>query len=482
MPRRSLSASVTSRLASDGNVCTSASGTRRSALQRLRKLTEDFAGTEAATQAEKLLADEFNRVQDGERFDLVDHRTYVFLGDGCLMEGISHEACSLAGTLKLSKLIAFYDDNGISIDGDVQGWFTDDTPKRFEAYGWNVIRAVDGHDAAQVEQALEAALAHAERADAGPTLICCRTVIGHGAPNKAGSHDVHGAPLGAAEVQALRAHLAWDHEPFHVPADVAQAWDARPRGASLEAGWRERFNAYRVRFPAQAAEFGRRMAGELPAAFGEALARLEEGAATRIEPTATRKSSQLALDALAPALPERVPAAHKGDMGGCSFYGFKEDGTRFLLMNIFGGGWGGRPFEDGESAACTVCQGDVRNSSIEEMEMKAPVLMKTLTMRRDSGGPGRFRGGFGQKYVLRMLEGEHGPLAAAFLVDLRAYGIRCRAAQRDRRARAGRVHGVAPGGLGRVFAAPPVRDARATGILDEDHFDRRHVRGGRWSP
>ena len=267
-------------------------------------LGQGLANAVGMALAEKLLADEFNRVQDGERFDLVDHRTYVFLGDGCLMEGISHEACSLAGTLKLSKLIAFYDDNGISIDGDVQGWFTDDTPRRFEAYGWNVIRAVDGHDAAQVEQALEAALAHAQRPDAGPTLICCRTQIGRGAPNKAGSHDVHGAPLGAAEVQALRAHLEWDHEPFHVPSEVAQAWDARPRGAALEAGWRERLVAYRKKFPAQAAEFERRMAGELPPAFGEALTRLEEGAATRIEPTATRKSSQLALDALAPALPE----------------------------------------------------------------------------------------------------------------------------------------------------------------------------------
>jgi len=246
--------------------------------------------------AEKVLAAEFNR--DGHA--IVDHHTWVFLGDGCLMEGISHEACSLAGTWGLGKLIAFYDDNGISIDGDVEGWFTDDTVKRFEAYGWQVIPAIDGHDFA----ALDAAIAAAKADTARPTLICCRTKIGKGAPNKEGGHDVHGAPLGDAEIAATRAHLNWPHAPFEIPADIASAWNAREAGAAREAEWTERFAAYRAAFPAEAAEFERRMRGELPANWAAHAAAAIEKINAKGETIATRKASQNAIEAFAPALPE----------------------------------------------------------------------------------------------------------------------------------------------------------------------------------
>ncbi len=199
--------------------------------------------------AEKLLAQEFNQEENGQSFCIVDHMTYVFLGDGCLMEGISHEACSLAGTLRLSKLVALYDDNGISIDGHVQGWFTDDTPKRFEAYGWRVIAGVDGHDAQAVDAAITAAKMQANLPDGRPTLICCQTVIGQGSPNKAGTHDVHGAALGAAEVQATREALNWPHAPFEVPADVAMQWDAKAKGARAQSQWHEAFALYASRYP-----------------------------------------------------------------------------------------------------------------------------------------------------------------------------------------------------------------------------------------
>ena len=271
--------------------------------------------------AEKLLAQEFNREQGGAHYDIVDHFTYAFMGDGCLMEGISHEACSLAGTLRLSKLIALYDDNGISIDGHVQGWFTDDTPQRFAAYGWNVIAAVDGHDTAAVDAAIEAARAQALRPDGRPTLICCKTVIGQGSPNKAGSHDVHGAALGTAEVQATREALGWTAAPFEVPADVAQAWDARERGAAAERLWRERFEAYRTLFPAPAAEFERRISGVLAADYPARLPEIFDTAAARPEPVATRKASQNALDALAPLLPEFFGGS--ADLTGSNLTNFK---------------------------------------------------------------------------------------------------------------------------------------------------------------
>lgn len=245
--------------------------------------------------AEALLAKEFNR----PGADIVDHYTYAFLGDGCLMEGISHEACSLAGTLRLNKLIALYDDNGISIDGDVEYWFADDTPKRFEAYGWNVIRDVDGHNV----DAVDAAIAQAKTSDR-PTLICCKTLIGKGAPNKQGGHDVHGAPLGADEIAATRAALGWTLPPFEVPAEVYAAWDAKAAGQQAEAVWNERFAAYRGQFPAEAAEFERRMKGELPGDFKSAAAALIAKTNEKAETVATRKASQLAIEGLAAVLPE----------------------------------------------------------------------------------------------------------------------------------------------------------------------------------
>ncbi|EMC8697187.1 TPA: transketolase [Vibrio cholerae] len=246
--------------------------------------------------AEKALAAQFNK----PGHDIVDHFTYVFMGDGCLMEGISHEACSLAGTLGLGKLIAFWDDNGISIDGHVEGWFSDDTPKRFEAYGWHVIPAVDGHDADAINAAIEAAKAETSR----PTLICTKTIIGFGSPNKAGSHDCHGAPLGNDEIKAAREFLGWEYAPFEIPADIYAAWDAKQAGASKEAAWDEKFAAYAKAYPAEAAEYKRRVAGELPAnweaATSEIIADLQANPAN----IASRKASQNALEAFGKLLPE----------------------------------------------------------------------------------------------------------------------------------------------------------------------------------
>jgi len=245
----------------------------------------------------------------------------VFLGDGCLMEGISHEVCSLAGTLRLSKLVALYDDNGISIDGHVEGWFTDDTPARFRAYGWHVIGPIDGHDASAIEAAICEAQVQGARADGRPTLVVCKTVIGQGAPNKAGGHDVHGAPLGAAEVAAARAALAWPHAPFEVPEDVARAWNARERGAARQSAWNQRFAAYAAAHPELAAEFTRRMAGDLPARFGERVADLAATVAAQATAVATRKASQQALDALAPLLPEFFGGS--ADLTGSNLTDFK---------------------------------------------------------------------------------------------------------------------------------------------------------------
>ena len=248
--------------------------------------------------AEKRMAAEFNR--PGHR--IVDHRTWVFTGDGCLMEGISHEACSLAGTLKLGKLICFYDDNGISIDGETSGWFTDDTVKRFEAYGWQVIADVDGHDSEALLAATRAAVEDSER----PTLICCKTVIGFGSPNKQGTASTHGAPLGDDEIAAARAELGWDHAPFEIPSSVQGAWDASDAGQRAEAAWQADFDAYADAHPELAAEFKRRMAGDLPANWSsvadDAVASINAGAADM----ATRKASLVALNALAPALPEML--------------------------------------------------------------------------------------------------------------------------------------------------------------------------------
>ncbi len=248
--------------------------------------------------AEKVLANRFNR----EGAAIVNHHTWVFLGDGCLMEGISHEACSLAGTLGLGKLICFWDDNGISIDGEVQGWFTDNTAARFEAYGWQVIRDVDGHDPVEIQQAVATARAETDR----PTLICCRTVIGFGAPNKQGTEATHGAPLGAAEIAAAREHLGWPHAPFVVPVDIAQEWDAREAGASRERDWQQLFDTYSQQYPELAAEYKRRMQGELPADWQARSAEAIAGMQGKGGDVASRKSSLLSLEAFGPLLPELI--------------------------------------------------------------------------------------------------------------------------------------------------------------------------------
>jgi len=248
--------------------------------------------------AEKMLAGQFNK----PGHHVVDHYSYCFLGDGCLMEGISHEACSLAGTLGLGKLVAFYDDNGISIDGHVEGWFTDDTPKRFESYGWHVVRDVDGHDA----DAIDAAIREARSVNDKPTLICTKTVIGFGAPNLCGTHDCHGAALGEAEVKATRENLGWTHEPFVIPDEVYAGWDATEKGAQAESEWNEAMAAYEKAFPAEAAELKRRLAGDLPADFVEKMDAFIKEVDGKGESIASRKASQQSITAIASMLPELV--------------------------------------------------------------------------------------------------------------------------------------------------------------------------------
>jgi transketolase len=276
-------------------------------------LGQGIANAVGMALSEYLLASEFNR----PGFDVVDHYTYAFVGDGCLMEGISHEVCALAGTLGLKKLIALYDDNGISIDGKVEGWFTDDTPLRFEAYGWNVIRAVDGHDAA----AVDAAIAQAKLADK-PTLICCKTIIGKGSPNLQGGDKVHGAALGEKEIAAVREYIGWHSAPFVVPDEVYSAWDAKAQGAADEAAWNTLFGAYRAQFPQQAAELERRMRGDLPANFGAVLDAAIGACVEKKENIATRKASQNAIQALAPSLPEFLGGS--ADLTGSNLTNWKE--------------------------------------------------------------------------------------------------------------------------------------------------------------
>ena len=261
-------------------------------------LGQGLANAVGFALAERLLAAEFNRPGHA----IVDHFTYVFVGDGCLMEGISHEACSLAGTLALGKLIAVYDDNGISIDGKVEGWFRDDTPMRFAAYGWNVIPNVDGHD----PRAIAAALEQARSRPAKPTLICCKTVIGKGSPNKAGTDGVHGAALGDKEVAATREAIGWKHPPFEIPQAIYAAWDAREKGRAAEGEWSARFAAYEKAHGTLAAEFRRRMAGELPADWKRVVEAMLAKAQEKAETVATRKASQLALEAIGPHLPGLV--------------------------------------------------------------------------------------------------------------------------------------------------------------------------------
>jgi len=249
--------------------------------------------------AEKVLAAQFNR--DGH--DIVDHNTYCFLGDGCMMEGVSHEACSLAGTLKLGKLIAIYDDNGISIDGEVEGWFTDDTPKRFESYGWQVIADVDGHDPEAIKAAIEAAQNESDK----PTLICCKTIIGYGSPNKGGTHNCHGAPLGDEEVAAVRNQLGWEFPPFEIPEDIYAGWDGKEKGASLENAWNAKFDEYKTAYPDLAAEFERRVIKqELPSDFAEQADAYINECQNNAEAIPTRKASLKAIEAYGKLLPELI--------------------------------------------------------------------------------------------------------------------------------------------------------------------------------
>ena len=306
-------------------------------------LGQGLANAVGFALAEKVMAAQFNRPQH----EIVDHQTYVFLGDGCLMEGISHEVCSLAGTLGLNKLTAFYDDNGISIDGQVQGWFSDDTPRRFEAYGWHVIRNVNGHDADEISVAIEAA-----RESDKPTLICCKTVIGFGSPNRGGKETSHGAPLGDEEIALTRAQLNWPHAPFEVPAEIYAQWNAEEAGAQAEAEWEARFAAYAAEFPELAAEFKRRMAGDLPADFAEKAAQYIAAVAAKGASIASRKASQDSLNAYGPLLPELLGGS--ADLAGSNltlwsgckgvseldasgnyvFYGVREFGMSAIMNGV----------------------------------------------------------------------------------------------------------------------------------------------------
>lgn len=269
-------------------------------------LGQGIANAVGMALAEKMLAGQFNR----EGHAIVDHYTYCFLGDGCMMEGISHEACSLAGTLGLGKLVAFYDDNGISIDGEVEGWFTDDTVERFRAYGWQVIPNVDGHNAEEVQVAIENARANTDQ----PTLICCKTVIGFGSPNKQGKEESHGAALGEDEIALTRESLGWKHGPFEIPAEIKQAWDGSEKGASAQSDWQQRFDAYKAAYPELAADFLRRQAGELPANFLEQADAYIRECQEKGDKVATRKASQNTLDAFGPLLPEL--AGGSADLAG----------------------------------------------------------------------------------------------------------------------------------------------------------------------
>ncbi|MCG6541058.1 transketolase [Pseudomonas sp. KSR10] len=306
-------------------------------------LGQGLANAVGFALAEKVMAAQFNR----PGHEIVDHNTYVFMGDGCLMEGISHEVCSLAGTLGLNKLIAFYDDNGISIDGEVHGWFTDDTPRRFEAYGWQVIRNVDGHDADEIQMALETA-----RKSDRPTLICCKTIIGFGAPNKQGKEESHGAALGEAEITLTREALGWKHGPFEIPAEIYAEWDAKQKGAEAENQWNQRFATYQAEFPALASEFTRRMAGELPEDFAEKASAFIREVAEKGETIASRKASQNCLNAFGPLLPELLggsadlagsnltlwkgcrPVVAEDASGNYMYYGVREFGMAAIMNGV----------------------------------------------------------------------------------------------------------------------------------------------------
>lgn len=294
--------------------------------------------------AEKTLADQFNK----PGLEIVDHNTYVFLGDGCMMEGISHEVCSLAGTLGLGKLVAFYDDNGISIDGEVEGWFTDNTQQRFEAYGWQVIPKVDGHDPEEIKQAIETAL----KEDSKPTLICCKTIIGFGSPNKEGKEDCHGAPLGEEEIKLTREKLGWSHGPFEIPENVYKGWDATDKGAASESEWTELFGKYTELNSELASEFERRMKGELPVDFDRMTLEIINEVNAKGATIASRKASQNSIESFAPLLPELLGGS--ADLAGSNltlwsgakgitaedasgnylFYGVREFGMSAIMNGI----------------------------------------------------------------------------------------------------------------------------------------------------
>lgn len=342
-------------------------------------LGQGIANAVGMALAEKVLAAQFNR----DQHDIVDHYTYAFMGDGCMMEGISHEVCSLAGTLGLGKLIAFYDDNGISIDGEVDGWFTDDTVKRFESYGWQVIPRVSGHDPEEIKQAIETARENADQ----PTLICCKTIIGFGSPNKEGKEDCHGAPLGDDEIKLTREKLGWPHAPFEIPADIKQAWDAKAEGARQQAAWEEKFAAYQAAYPELASEFVRRMKGELPGNFADVAEQFIQSVDAKAETIASRKASQNAIEALAPNLPELfggsadlagsnltlwsgaqgVSAADPS--GNYGFYGVREFGMSAMIngMTLHGGF---RPY----GATFLIFMEYARNAIRMAALMKQPVI------------------------------------------------------------------------------------------------------------
>jgi transketolase len=292
-------------------------------------LGQGLANAVGMALAEKLLAAEFNR--DGHT--IVDHHTYVFMGDGCLMEGISHEACALAGAWKLDKLIAIYDDNGISIDGQVTPWFIDDTPARFRAYGWNVIGPIDGHDIEAVDRAIADARRSAGNGSTGPTLVVAKTHIGRGSPNRANTAKAHGEPLGADEIALTRTALGWEHEPFHLPQAAYDEWDARVKGKAAEADWQQRFDAYRKQHPELAREFSRRMAGELPRNFAQVAVDAAVAAHAKAETVASRKASQLALEAFTAALPEMLGGS--ADLTGSNLTNTKS--TPALRFDLAGG-------------------------------------------------------------------------------------------------------------------------------------------------
>ncbi|MCK5894225.1 MAG: transketolase [Endozoicomonadaceae bacterium] len=307
-------------------------------------LGQGIANAVGMAVAEKVLAAQFNRPDHS----VVDHFTYVFLGDGCMMEGISHEVCSLAGTLGLGKLVAFYDDNGISIDGEVKGWFTDDTPKRFESYGWEVIAGVDGHNPSAIRAAVEQARSNLDK----PTLICCKTIIGFGSPNKEGKETCHGAPLGDDEVALTRKRLGWNYGPFEIPDTIYGDWNARDKGAVVESAWNEQFAAYQLEYPALAAEYQRRIAGDLPADFSEKAAKYIRECQAKSETIASRKASQNILNAFGPDLPELLGGS--ADLAGSNltlwsdskgikredasgnylFYGVREFGMSAMMNGI----------------------------------------------------------------------------------------------------------------------------------------------------